>query len=214
MKTRYSWLVQVGLVTVGMLASLGLVWGFSDDFNDGDEEGWTVVKNPGEWKVDAGEYFHDAMGGPAFSVTGEAGWTDYTVTCRALGVSPDADWGLILRQQDADNYYIWIFVNDLLAFRECVAGSRTHLWTEPFATVLDEWQEFKVVATGDTFECYFDGELKTTVTSDRFKSGSVGVFAWDQARFDDFEVTGPGISHGVEKDGKLAFTWGMIKAAL
>jgi len=97
-------------------------------------------------------------------------------------------------------------------FRECVAGSRTHLWNTPFATVLDEWQEFKVVAQGDTFDCYFDGELKTTVTSDRFKSGPVGVFAWDQARFDDFEVTGPGIPHRVEGDGKLTATWGMIKA--
>ena len=149
-------------------------------------------------------------------------WTDYTISVKAQGSVGDADWGIVFRVQDVSNYYKWEFCNSLLRFVTEIGGARTAVFTTPQPEVLEEWQDFKVVVEGDTFELYWNGDLIETVTHDAFKTGTVGVASWINAglavgehggaAYDDFNVEGPGIpAISVEPKGKLATTWAGLK---
>ena len=151
-------------------------------------------------------------------------WTDYTVTVKAQGLIGDADWGIVFRVQDVSNYYKWEFCNALLRFVTEIGGTRTAVFTTVQPEVLEEWQDFKVVVEGDTFELYWNGDLIETVTHDAFETGRVGVASWINAglavgehggvAYDDFNVDGVGIPlMSVEPEDKLATSWGKIKHA-
>ena len=151
-------------------------------------------------------------------------WTDYTISVKAQGSIADADWGIVFRVQDVSNYYKWEFCNSLLRFVTEIGGARTAVFTTPQPEVLEEWQDFRVVVEGNTFELYWNGDLIETVTHDAFKTGQVGVASWINAglvvgehggaAYDDFTVEGPGIpSLSGEPGGKLATSWGRIRHA-
>ncbi len=151
-------------------------------------------------------------------------WKDYTITVKAQGSVGDADWGIAFRVQDISNYYKWEFCNALLRFVTEIGGARTAVFTTAQPEVLEEWQDFKVVVEGDTFELYWNGDLIHTATHDAFETGRVGVASWINAglavgehggtAYDDFTVDGPGIpALSVEPKDKLAVTWAGIKEA-
>ena len=84
-----------------------------------------------------------------------------------------------------------------------------------FAPELDRWYTLKAVAQGSSTEFYVDDELVGTFDFSELSSGGVGVVVTNaRVRFDDFTVTGPGVSLGatpVEPQAKLAMTWARIK---
>jgi hypothetical protein len=152
-------------------------------------------------------------------------WADYTITVKAQGLIGDADWGIAFRVQDVTNYYKWEYCNSLLRFVTEIGGARTIVFTTAQPEVLEEWQDFKVVVEGDTFELYWNGDLIETVTHDVFKTGKVGVASWVNAglvvgehggvAYDDFNVEGEGIpGMSVEPEDKLVTTWAKLKSRL
>jgi len=149
-------------------------------------------------------------------------WANYTITVKAQGLIGDADWGIVFRVQDLTNYYKWEFCNSLLRFVTEIGGTRTAVFTTAQPEVLEEWQDFKVVVEGNTFELYWKGDLIETAKHDVFKTGKVGVASWVNAglavgehggaAYDDFNVEGAGIpATSVEPKDKLATTWAGLK---
>jgi len=150
-------------------------------------------------------------------------WTDYTITVKAQGSVADADWGIAFRVQNISNHYSWQFCNGSLEFVAYVGG-RTETAIQGQAEVLNEWQDYKVVVKGNTFDLYFNDKLIKTFKHDALDTGSVGIFNWINGgsavgahggvAFDDFEVEGKGIpatNLAVEPKYKLAVTWAGIK---
>jgi len=194
------------------------------DFEDAKQQDeWEVLR--GDTQIVDGLLCEMATGGsPLISVIKDWNdeWKDYTITVKAQGSVGDADWGIVFRVQDVSNYYKWEFCNALLRFVTEIGGARTAVFTTPQPEVLEEWQDFKVVVAGDTFELYWNGDLIHTATHDAFETGRVGVASWINAgltvgehggtAYDDFTVDGPGIpALSVEPKGKLATTWAGIK---
>jgi hypothetical protein len=76
---------------------------------------------------------------------------------------------------------------------------------------------YKVVASGNRFEGYYDGKLIRKWQDDRFKTGLIGIGVCGdgaQATFDDFVITGdkaPDAGRAVTPRGKLAIVWGRLK---
>jgi len=168
----------------------------------------------------------NAADGPLVSIVKDwnDGWSDYTITVKAQGLVADADWGISFRVQDIANFYSWQFCNGNLMFLTYVGGARTEAFTQPQAEVLNEWQDYKVVVKGNTFDLYFNGNLIKTVTHDALKTGSVGTFVWINGgtalgnhggvAFNDLNIDGkgiPGSLAAVELSGKLAVTWAGLK---
>lgn len=168
-----------------------------EDMNQFDE--WEYLA--GYWDIDGGYYYEmDDADGPLVTLTGDTALTDYTLTVKAMGLVADGDWGVVFRAQDISNYYTWQFQNNALVFIVYSGGSTSTLYSQALTEALNEWQEFKVVVKGDTFECYWNGELKTTITDTTFTSGRVGLFGWVNSgsdlgenfgylAFDNFYVT-------------------------
>jgi len=186
----------------------------TEDFNDGDMDGWTILS--GTWAVTDKELHQTQAGGPMVIVWEEPGeLTDFTLTVRAMGLVTNADWGLAFRVADINNHYSWQFVNGHLAFVSYVNNGRTENWTWNTAETLNEWQEFTVVAEGNSFELWWKGEKKHTFQHDALTTGKVGLFGWETSeKFDDVSVTAEGIGGGraVSKSGKLTTTWSSIKS--
>jgi len=194
------------------------------DFEDaGQKDEWEVLR--GETEIVDGLLCEMGTGGsPLISVIKDWNdeWKDYTITVKAQGSVADADWGIVFRVQDVSNYYKWEFCNALLRFVAEIGGVRTAVFTTPQPEVLEEWQDFKAVVEGNTFELYWKGDLIQTATHDAFETGRIGVASWINegltigehggAAFDDFSVDGLGIPvFSVEPEGKLATTWAGIK---
>ena len=148
------------------------------DFVDAkQEDAWKSWA--GNWRIEGGLYceYRDE-GGPLLSTTGSSELTDYTIIVRAMGLIADGDWGIVFRFVDNNNFYTWQFVNSTLALQKYINGSATTIFSMPQKEFLNVWQEFKVVVKGNIFECYWNGELKTTSTDSDIASGSVGLFGW------------------------------------
>ncbi|MBZ0258410.1 hypothetical protein K8I31_20250, partial [bacterium] len=124
------------------------------DFEDAAQgEQWDQIA--GFWDVYEGFYTQiDDSGGPLVASTDGLGVENYTLIVQGMGLVTDADWGLAFNIQDINNHYSWQFVNGGIEFIKYVDGTRTSLFSEALPEELEVWQEFKVVATGSTFECY------------------------------------------------------------
>jgi len=78
---------------------------YSDDFSDGDADGW---RQSGNWEVENGEYVSRSAGGGNvvyMSCTGDYSWDNYEASVR---VNPKTDgWvsNLLVRETDVRNYY-------------------------------------------------------------------------------------------------------------
>jgi len=119
---------------------------------------------------------------------------DLSVKFKAVGGKVDQAGGLIFRAQDANNYYI-VRANaleDNYRLYHVVAGRRRQFAGVNLKVTSNQWHTLRVVAAGNRFQCYYDGELKIDATDNTFpNAGKVGL--WTKAdsvtHVDDFEVS-------------------------
>ncbi|MBC8461639.1 MAG: DUF1080 domain-containing protein [Deltaproteobacteria bacterium] len=218
-----------------MIMSIFLIFTFSFSVNlqalnydfekDAQMKDWTSLR--GTWEVKDGALRETAdAGGPLVVVMGKEDWTDYTITATIQGLIGDADWGIAFRVQDVNNHYSWQFCNGNLMLVTYVGGARTEAFNQAQGEVLNEWQDFKVEAKGNTFDLYWQGNKITTFKHDALESGQIGIFGWVNSGLvlgagggvaaEDFTAEGPGIpsSQAVSPNQKLTVTWGAIKTAI
>ena len=140
---------------------------------------------------------------------------DFTITVKAMGLSADADWGVVFRAKDVNNFYSWQYCNSALEFVSYVAGTRAETNLQAQGAILNEWQEFKVVSKGTSYDLYWAGNMIKTFENAALTGGKVGFFTWDVVDFDDFVVTSDSISSTTAVSSKacLSTTWGDIKSA-
>ncbi|MBM3240187.1 hypothetical protein FJZ31_28210 [Candidatus Poribacteria bacterium] len=192
---------------------------FTDDFNDGNADGWTIVENAAsEWKVINGGYHGSiADGTESIALTGEVDWDVESIEVKIRDVQ--GEWlALIWRYQDLNNFDSWWFN---------IAGGALEAWPKVSAyegaarasgaVPFDPAKEFtfKVVIKGNDFDAFFDGQKIGTYTNDAFAAGQVGFLVWaGSATFDDVVITGPNISGAaaVSASGKITTVWGKLKA--
>lgn len=75
-----------------------------------------------------------------------------------------------------------------------MSGRREQFAGSDFKVTPNEWHTLRVVAVGDQFRCYFDGQLKISASDKTFAGlGKVGL--WTKAdsvtHFDDVEIAAP-----------------------
>ncbi len=193
-------LLTAGRPTYGQPAAL-----FQDDFNDGDDVGWSVVE--GTWTVVGGVYVAPDPGGwnlVAKSIAGEDWWGDYTFEGRFMLVAGRYEATLLFRVQwalpgvnHAEFYQIAIGLEAAtLAETYGVQGGAniTILESAPYSIEADTWYRFKIVLDGPNMEYYVDDQL--VMSSDGLNSYSTGKIGlktghYGEAYFDDISVYSP-----------------------
>ena len=219
-------------ITVPKLAALSLVvlfgialslptyagtqlWDFEEKHKD-----WKVAN--GEWEIKGGIYHVDKGGQAEHTLVGEEEWDNYTIEAK---VRLDAgNWaGIVFRAESEMEYYVY-YLN--------VPNNKTELWrhkeggwaardnvaqipaVEKVQIKNEEWIDMKVVVEGGEFEIHLNGKLQAEHKDDTYKTGKIGVWAWEtEASFDDVTVTGDNIidTLAVDPRRKLATTWAGLK---
>jgi hypothetical protein len=181
---------------------------FSDDFEDGNADGWNM--GTGNWSVELEQdssqvdvnnqvyKFTPATGSEegVFS-GGDLTWTDYEVRARVKAGTKEgsgAASGIAARYVDKDNYYLlrlhWNTGGNNVQLMRKRNGAFAQVASKKIdLPVIDRWYDLKLEVKGSSITGYVDGQKLIEYSDDSFVAGGVGVRAWNQTvAFDDFQV--------------------------
>jgi hypothetical protein len=207
---------------------------FTDNFDDGNLDGWDVGNVAGRrsnWKVENGELVLQAIDGPIGAGLGELTWKDYTVSVKfkITAHQPHGRFtegaGISIRSVPPLNSYVFTVGTGgavgntklLNAFYVKDSDVPKHYEFSPFDWKLNTWYDLKVIAEGDQFKIYVDDKLVHDYVDAALPAGRVALtvsFMGTTAHFDDFSVTGDDILDtvaAVDPKAKLVTTWATIK---
>ncbi|MEW9700481.1 right-handed parallel beta-helix repeat-containing protein [Paenibacillus sp. SI8] len=169
---------------------------FSDNFDDGNANGW-VTQN-GSWAVvqDGSSYvYQQSSTSEGRASAGSTAWTDYAVEA-SVNVT---NWNgsnrayVAGRYTDGNNFYAASLYNSSggkLEIRKKVSGSTTTLATKDFTLAAGTWYTVKLEMAGSTIRMYVNGTLQLTATDTSLTSGAIGLVAYKTAaKFDQVVVT-------------------------
>lgn len=180
------------------------VTSISDDFNDGNDDGWTRFE--GTWAVENGEYSSGSSTGPAKTTIGDANWTDYTVEADVKMIDSGGDGGVLVRVSNPSHgtergqnnfdalqgYYAYLTTSGVNL------GKMNYSWNfikgSPQKYATDTWYHMKVVVKDTNIKVYVDDmdQPKIDYTDNSlnpFTHGKVGLrTAGKHTHFDNFKV--------------------------
>ncbi len=175
------------------------VYLFWDDFNDGNNDGWT--EHNGDWYV-TGNTYYQASDLTTYVITsiGDSGWSDYILETRiniASGGATGGFAGVLFRFQDVDNHYAVILDDrdpDSIWIRQWISGSYT---TDPqewddVSMNRDAWYDLKVevydCGSNDCIAAYFNG-YRHAYNYTQYDSGEIALMMHGtQAYYDNIKV--------------------------
>jgi|GEM_PF-401681 len=134
------------------------------------------------------------VGNPtASAVTGETGWTGYTVSAEmafAIGDEETSN-GLLFGYQDRDNYYGFRFgAAETLSLYKMTDGTERLLASGTMPYSFDKVYLLKASMNDGVLTCYVDGVQKLTANDSTFASGKAGILtAVTTSKTDNFKVT-------------------------
>src|SRR5690606_34413601 len=181
----------------------------TDDFSDGNHNGWSVVDDgmfsgPSNWSASTGALRQTSgvyswptssssiprPGTHAFFAEGTS-WTDYTFEADLR--SSDADSiGVMFRYQDNNNYYRFSMDRTLSQRRlvKKVNGSYTLLHQDTIRYSLNTTYRVSVTVVGNSISVSLNGQPFYSGTDSSVSAGSVGFYCWRNsgATFDNVTV--------------------------
>jgi len=198
------WRLLLGAATAlvtGAALVLGVAGGafaatlFSDDFQDGNANGWTT--SGGTWSVvsDGTQvYRQTGTSGDARARAGSSSWTDYTVQARVKPLSFNGTnrfAAVLARTQSSTSYYyLALRSNNTVELKKLVNGTGTTLGVASVTVTLNTWYTLAIEVTGSTLRGRVNGNLVATATDTQYAAGNVGVATFNAtASFDDVVVS-------------------------
>ena len=169
---------------------------FSDDFEDGNTDGWNEVSGTWSIETDGSKVYKQTVKASAdiCSYTGDTAWNNYSVEAKVNPVAFDKSGHarLFARYKDVNNYYyVNARVTNVLQIRKMVDGSFVTLAEGPFTVATGTWYNVKFVLNGSNLELYVDGNLQLSATDSDLKEGCIGVGGYNsEVEFDDIVVNG------------------------
>ena len=175
---------------------------FTDDFEDGNANGWTAFG--GTWSVvtDGTRVYRQSSGSSRYrSGAGSTAWTNYSVEARVKPTTwngTDRFAGLAARLRDRYNGYVLALRSSgRVEMLRIVSGTSTALASRPFPVTLGTWYTLRIDVVGTTLRGYVNGALQFTATDGTFAAGLVGgATDYATASFDNFRVTEGGTPPG------------------
>jgi hypothetical protein len=202
----FSWpaVYQTGINEIGVVASVvdsfgrqairfGTLSDFHDDFDDGDDSGWSRYGGAFALSGDAYRLPNASVNASGKSLAGDASWTNGYVEGDLTITSSGGNAGLMARVTNpgsgadaASGYY---------AFLDRGAGTvglgrQDNGWTPlavvPMTVEVNRPYRLKLSTIGDAIQVHVDGSRKISVTDSVFARGQIGVRShFADATFDD-----------------------------
>ena len=178
---------------------------FSENFDDGDFAGWTVVDKgnryaPSKWSASTGElrqtsniYSTIAHKLGTYMVYDLGyGWTDYRLSLTMRSQDND-NIGVMFRCQDKNNYYRfrWNKQQGFRGLEKCENGNfTTPLAQDTMQYVVGQTYDVEIVAHGTTLKIYIGQTLIFSVTDTSLAQGSIAMYSCGNkgSYFDDIVV--------------------------
>ena len=199
---------------------------FFDDFNDGNDDGWVVEK--GKWEVVDGVYrAPEGMGEWRTYALGGEEYGEFTLEVKVrndgwhaglghshagvfFGGERKSHYGIYFRFHSSD-LALWYAEVENPGVRREIAPA------VPAAGGVGTWHLLKVEVSdaNSTLKAWVDGKEAFDNIDLKFgAAGRIALFAsvTGGCSFDDVSITGDRIAQAVQPDGKLAITWGGVKA--
>ncbi|OXM13545.1 glycoside hydrolase [Paenibacillus herberti] len=186
-----------GIETPPVDPTPGLQTLMTDNFEDGDAQGWTA--GSGSWSVVAdgtNVYKQSAnTANEAVATRGDAAWTNYDMLAdvNLKSTSNTAATGILGRYKDNNNYY-YLRLNSgesKLQLLKKVNGTFTLLANLPQTVSLNTTYKLRLSMNGSTIKGYLNGEEKISVTDVSLTAGKAGIRTYSQvATIDGVRVAG------------------------
>ena len=184
---------------------------YFDDFNDGNDNGWTVKS--GTWEVIGGQYRETSSYSlPGVSVVDNP-TSDMTIGIRAreLGTGGFRNFFIVFAYDEANGKAYWAGARIgnvppgawTIEEIDLGTGSSSRLAEAPENIYVNTWYDLKLQISGDTVTLYADGTEKVSYTfPGGMPEGRIGLGGQNnQALFDDFVIDTDGDGIGDDGDG-------------
>ena len=200
----HRWPVVAGAVGVLVAAAVGFSQSaqaatlFSDNFEDGDTDGWS--KSGGTWAVvsDGSQAVRQSNVGSenARLFTGSTSWTSYTVQARVKPQSfaSNGQVGLLARASGSTKFYRLALLPGNQVQLQAVSGSTITVIGGASRTVATgSWYTLAIEVNGSTIRGTVDGAQVAAGSNSMVTAGRVGVQTlYATAAFDDVSVSTSG----------------------
>ncbi|GAA1363730.1 pectate lyase family protein [Catellatospora chokoriensis] len=175
------------ILTIGAAANAATL--LSDDFNDGNANGWTT--SGGSWSVSSGAYAQSSTGASAKALAGSTSWSTATVSAKVrantFSNSTSRGVGVAARVQSTSNFYALVLTPTAVQLRK---GSTTVLATAPFSAATGTWYTLALSASGSSLVGSVNGSQLVSVSDGSYPTGRAGLLAnYTAASFDDVVAT-------------------------
>lgn len=169
---------------------------FSDDFEDGNANGWT--HSGGQWSIGTDGtrvYRQRSTSSNARSSAGDRAWTDYAVAAEVKPVAISAGRsavGVLARvQSDGGHYFLALRPGGTVELGKVAGGRSTLLASAPIAVTTGTWYAMRLTVEGNTLTG-LAGTTTVSATDSQFAAGRVGVVAaYAAGSFDSVVVEPP-----------------------
>ncbi|WP_020523807.1 pectate lyase family protein [Catelliglobosispora koreensis] len=173
--------------TIGAAASAATL--FSDDFNDGNANGWTT--SGGSWTVSSGVYAQSSASASAKALAGSTSWTTVTVSAKVrpgtFGTSASRGIGVAARAQSTSNFYALVLTPSAVQIRK---GASTTLASVPFSAATGTWHTLTLSATGSSLAGLVNGTQVVSASDSSYPNGRIGLLSsYTAGSFDDVVVS-------------------------
>jgi len=167
---------------------------FSTDFSGGAGT-WTVTS--GTFQMEGGVFRSRAVVEEkklSRAVVGEKSWSDYRVTARLKleqAANAKADFGLMARYQDPNNYYIFLYKADAkkVTVETKIKGKLKTVAEASIVLESGHWHDFQVTVVGEKLSVTVDNKPLLAVTHGEFTGGPAGLLSfWADVQCYRFEV--------------------------
>jgi hypothetical protein len=162
----------------------------SDNFNDGDYTGWTILDEagttnaPSVWSISNGTLVQTSNIGSSdnsigtFALYTKGSWTDYTASVNVTSADDDL-LGVMFRYQDNANYYrfSWKTDNARRQLEKIRDGVVTVLAQDAVPYVSGRTYGLKITAKGSAIQVHIDGQLIFSVTDSTFAGGTIALYS-------------------------------------
>lgn len=183
-------------VTAALVVALGATANattlFSDDFNDGNANGWSV--SGGTWSVSSGAYTQSGASASAKALASTASWSTMTVSASVrpstFGSSGSRGIGIAARAQSTSNFYALVLTPTAVQLRK---GATTTLGSAPFTASTGTTYTLSLSANGSTLSGSVNGVTLVSASDGSYATGRAGLVAgYTAGSFDDVVVTDAG----------------------
>jgi hypothetical protein len=158
----------------------------SDDFADGDANGWRT--SGGRWAVADTVLQQTAPAARAAARVGDPMWTDYAVSAR-VRLDTGTAVAVLARVQADSHYYLASRSDDTVELGRVIGGRTTVLSTAAYPSYLQVWRSLSLVVKGDRLVGVVNGAPMLTATDTRLRRGRAGLATTaGTASFDDVQI--------------------------